>query len=226
MNYYELLEVSSTASTEVVKASYKVKVKQYHPDNFSNPSEKEKAEALLKQLNCAHEILTDPVARKRYDEELNGGGQSEESKQARTPTSSDDIYVDKVKAMILSISDESEYLDLHRRIARMSCTDKEKVRMAEILNLLTIEKMRKEIEYSEELEYLQEEVKSLNNGIKFWLVVGLIATIWFPPAIIIAIGLCLVSYYGGKEDRQDLSRAEKARQRITLYRQNGFDLEC
>lgn len=225
MNYYDLLEISSTASIDVVKASYKVKVKQYHPDNFDDSLAKEKAGEVLRWLNCAYETLTDPVARDKYDTELGLTGQSEETRQTRTDTSTGDIYVDKVKAMILNTNGEAEYLELHKKIANLSCPDYEKVRMAEILNVLTVEKLCKDIQCANELEYLQDEVKSLNRGILFWLVVGLIATAWFPPAILIAIGFGILSYYGGKEDRQDLYIAEKAKQKVLKYRENGFDLD-
>ncbi len=225
MNYYELLEISSTASVEVVKASYKVKTKQFHPDNFSDPSMKMKAEEMLKWINCAYETLTDPIARKKYDMEIGLTGQTEEPIQSRTDTSSGDVYVDKVRAMILKTNGEAEYLELHKKIANLSCPDYEKVRMAEILNVLTVEKLCKDIQCANELEYLQDEVKSLNRGILFWLVVGLIATAWFPPAILIAIGFGILSYYGGKEDRQDLYIAEKAKQKVLKYRENGFDLD-
>lgn len=224
MNYYELLEISSTASVDVIKASYKVKVKQYHPDNFDDSLAKEKAGEVIKWLNCAYETLTDPIARKKYDTEMGLNGQAEETTQPKKDTTSD-IYVDKVKAMILSTNGEAEYLELHKKIAKLSCPDYEKVRMAEILNVLTAEKLCKDIQCANELEYLRDEVKNLNRGILFWLVVGLIATAWFPPAILIAIGFGIMSYYGGKEDRQDLYIAEKAKQKILQYRENGFDLD-
>lgn len=225
MNYYELLEISSTASVEVVKASYKVKTKQFHPDNYAEPSMKAKAEEMLKWINCAYETLTDSVARKKYDMEIGLTGQTEETVQTGMNTSSGDVYVDKVRAMILKTNGEAEYLELHKKITNLSCPDYEKVRMAEILNVLTVEKLSKDLQYANQLEYLQDEVKSLNRGIIFWLVVGLIATAWFPPAILIAIGFAILSYYGGKEDRQDLYKAEKAKQKILRYWENGFDLD-
>ena len=224
MNYYELLEISWTASSDVIKASYKVKVKEYHPDNFDDALAKEKAGEVLKWLNCAYETLTDPIARRKYDIEMGLTGQTKEAARPESDTASD-ICADKVKAMILNTNGEAEYLELHKKIANLSCSDYEKVRMAEILNALTAEKLCKDIQCANELEYLQDEVKSLNRGIVFWLVVGLIATAWFPPAILIAIGFGILSYYGGKEDRQDLYMAEKSKQKILLYRKNGFDLD-
>ena len=37
-NYYEILEVSSNASQDVIKIAYKTLVKRYHPDNTNDAS--------------------------------------------------------------------------------------------------------------------------------------------------------------------------------------------
>lgn len=69
-DYYELLEVTDTASVEVIRAAYKAGVKKYHPDNFTDTKDKARATEQLKLLNEALETLTDPERRARYDEEL------------------------------------------------------------------------------------------------------------------------------------------------------------
>ena len=35
-NYYEILEVNSKASKEVIEKAYKVLVRKYHPDLYTN----------------------------------------------------------------------------------------------------------------------------------------------------------------------------------------------
>lgn len=65
-NYYDWLEVSKHASPEIIEKAYKTLVKKYHPDLQEN-SQKNKSEEILKKLNAAYEILSDPEKRKNYD---------------------------------------------------------------------------------------------------------------------------------------------------------------
>lgn len=65
MDYYNELEISSSASTEVIRASYKALVKKYHPDVYrGNPTF---ASVKLKNLNLAYSVLSDPQKRNEYD---------------------------------------------------------------------------------------------------------------------------------------------------------------
>lgn len=68
-NYYEILEVSKSASKEVIEKAYKVIVKRYHPD-LQEESKKKIAEEKMKLINEAYEILSDDEKRKNYDIEL------------------------------------------------------------------------------------------------------------------------------------------------------------
>ena len=64
ISYYEILEVSETATAEEIKKAYKKKAIQYHPDR--NPGDKE-AEEKFKQAAEAYGVLSDPDKRQRYD---------------------------------------------------------------------------------------------------------------------------------------------------------------
>ena len=65
VNYYEILEVSEKASKEVIEKAYKALAKKYHPDlNKDNPKE---AEAKMKEINEAYEILINDTKRAYYD---------------------------------------------------------------------------------------------------------------------------------------------------------------
>jgi DnaJ-class molecular chaperone len=57
--------VSKTASDKEIKQAFRKLARKYHPD--VNPGDKV-AEAKFKELNEAHEVLSDPVKRKKYDE--------------------------------------------------------------------------------------------------------------------------------------------------------------
>lgn len=64
-DYYEVLEVTKTATVEEIKKAYRKKAIQYHPDR--NPGDKE-AEEKFKEAAEAYSVLSDPDKRARYDQ--------------------------------------------------------------------------------------------------------------------------------------------------------------
>src|SRR5687768_2244614 len=62
-DYYKILGVPKGASTADVKKAYRKLARQYHPDVNKKPE----AEKRFKEINEAHEVLSDPEKRKRYD---------------------------------------------------------------------------------------------------------------------------------------------------------------
>jgi len=64
-DYYELLEVSKSATAEEIKKAYRKKALQYHPDK--NPGDKE-SEEKFKEAAEAYEVLSNPEKRQRYDQ--------------------------------------------------------------------------------------------------------------------------------------------------------------
>lgn len=68
-NYYKILEVSESASKEVILSAYKALAKKYHPDLCSE-SEKPAMEEKMKDVNAAKDILTNSEKRKSYDLKL------------------------------------------------------------------------------------------------------------------------------------------------------------
>ncbi len=63
-NYYSILGISPTATTQEVKAAYKRLAIKYHPDkNQGNVL----AEEMFKQVNAAYQTLSSPGKRARYD---------------------------------------------------------------------------------------------------------------------------------------------------------------
>lgn len=64
IDYYKILGVSSNASEKEIKSAYRKLARKYHPD--LNPDNKE-AEIKFKEINEAHEVLSNPETRKKYD---------------------------------------------------------------------------------------------------------------------------------------------------------------
>jgi len=69
-DYYEVLGVAKTATTDDIKKAYKKLALKYHPDRHVNDSEAEKkaAEEKFKEAAEAYEVLSDPQKRQRYDQ--------------------------------------------------------------------------------------------------------------------------------------------------------------
>ncbi|MDR1762576.1 MAG: molecular chaperone DnaJ [Dysgonamonadaceae bacterium] len=64
-DYYEVLEVTKTATAEEIKKAYRQKAIQYHPDK--NPGDKA-AEEKFKEAAEAYEVLSNDEKRRRYDQ--------------------------------------------------------------------------------------------------------------------------------------------------------------
>ncbi len=64
-DYYEVLEVSKSASADEIKKAYRKKAIQFHPDK--NPGDKA-SEEKFKEAAEAYEVLSDPQKKSRYDQ--------------------------------------------------------------------------------------------------------------------------------------------------------------
>lgn len=63
-DYYQVLGVDKTATKDQIKKAYRKLARQYHPD--VNPNDAE-AERRFKEVNEAHEVLSDDEKRQKYD---------------------------------------------------------------------------------------------------------------------------------------------------------------
>ncbi len=64
-DYYQILGIAKTASDAEIRQAFRRLARQYHPD--LNPGDKV-AEAKFKEINEAHEVLSDKEKRQKYDQ--------------------------------------------------------------------------------------------------------------------------------------------------------------
>lgn len=63
--HYDTLQVKDNASQEVIKGAYRYLSQKWHPDK--NPHNEEESEIILKAINQAYAVLSDPAKRKAHD---------------------------------------------------------------------------------------------------------------------------------------------------------------
>ncbi|EAY17083.1 DnaJ domain containing protein [Trichomonas vaginalis G3] len=74
-DYYKLLEVPRDASESELKKAFRKATIKWHPDRHRGEEEKKKAEQMMKKINLAYEVLSDPQKRAMYDQGVDPDGQ-------------------------------------------------------------------------------------------------------------------------------------------------------
>lgn len=77
-DYYAVLGIDPSATSDQIRSAYRVKARQFHPD--LNPGVD--TSDMMKDINEANEILSDPVKRRQYDGARPGGANYQSYKNA------------------------------------------------------------------------------------------------------------------------------------------------
>ena len=99
---FEILELDGNASAEDAKQAYKDIVSIWHPDRFShNPRLKQKAEAKLKEINVAYEMVESFLSGKQTVESMPKATQR--PKAVPKPRHSTEAAVEAGTRMVLEV---------------------------------------------------------------------------------------------------------------------------
>lgn len=84
IDYYKILGINKAATASEIKKAYRKLARKYHPD--LNPDNKE-AEKKFKEINEAHEVLSNPENRKKYDSYGENWKHADEYEKAKSQNS-------------------------------------------------------------------------------------------------------------------------------------------
>jgi DnaJ domain len=69
-DHYAALGVSRDATPQEIREAWRFALVAFHPDRFRDDGQRDHAERMAKRVNGAWQVLSDPMARQRYDRRL------------------------------------------------------------------------------------------------------------------------------------------------------------
>ena len=110
IDFYRALGVSRDASDEAIKKAYRKLVFQHHPDR--NPDSTQ-AEAKIRDLNAAYEVIGEPEKRRTYDR-LNWGEEA-----ARDETADPAVILDEMEMKLFDEGRKEVFAILMKDVKRI-----------------------------------------------------------------------------------------------------------
>ena len=151
-NYYDILQINQNASPEIIEKAYKTLAKKYHPD-LQEESNKKEAEEILKEINEAYEILSNPDKKALYDQNLKNETISQEDYEK--------MYVqnEKLKEELNNLKNNTpntQYSNINLKSFNTSTTKNTKANINQE-NFDAIKKEEQELEYKRgQLQYQEQ----------------------------------------------------------------------
>ena len=101
MNYYDILGIDKNATIKQIKKAYKKMSMKYHPDKNKHGTE------MFKEINEAHQVLSDETKRRDYDLKMN----DDFVKPAETTPETQTYYTEPEKPVRVNVYEFFENLD-------------------------------------------------------------------------------------------------------------------
>jgi len=123
IDYYALLGLSPSAEIEVIQVVYRALAKKYHPDVYQG--DKAEAERIMKELNEAHKILSEPKLRQQYNSTRASNHSTADFDETvhRTNSFSEGFFDEKLeKAFKQGAEFYPEVINFRKKLSRLSHT--------------------------------------------------------------------------------------------------------
>ncbi len=153
-NYYDILQINQNASPEIIEKAYKTLAKKYHPD-LQEESNKKEAEEILKEINEAYEVLSNPDKKALYDQDLKNETISQEDYE--------EMYAqnEKLKEELNNLknnTNNNQYSNINLNSFNTSSTENPKANINQE-NFDAIKKEEQELEYKRRQLQYQEQLE-------------------------------------------------------------------
>ena len=134
--HYDTLMVSKNASAEVIRAAFRSLSQKYHPDKNSHPD----ADRIMQQFNESYKVLSDPIARSKYDRSLSEYESKSNDEHQHNYAKTDNLSARQNKVVVINIPDSISLSGAKENLRKFSSNiqPSTKSNLKELLNIITI----------------------------------------------------------------------------------------
>lgn len=127
LDYYTLLGVDESASSDTIRAAFHTFALRYHPDRFAVASaeKRERAAQIYRRGAEAYRVLMETESRRRYDRGLARGRlrlEPEEERESRRITSNTRLSVSSPRARPFAVKALAAYKEGDYKTAKLNLT--------------------------------------------------------------------------------------------------------